>query len=148
MGVYYQTKSMDIPWECLCCAFALVPLIDIESLHNRLLKFCYVPTTSAVRNSLLFFVLLLSFTVLMKQTRQALCVIKQSIFRLSKSMVPLVVPVCLHWPLAQQYSADWASCTGQLSAYLSFFLLMNNTHKQSNSRCKNASFCSFQPLPS
>ncbi len=48
---------------------------------NRLLKFCYVPATSTGRNSLLFFLFLLRpFTVLMKQTRQAVRAIKQSIF--------------------------------------------------------------------
>ncbi len=40
---------------------------------NRLIKFCYVPATSAAQNRLLFFFFLLRlFTVLMKQTRQAL----------------------------------------------------------------------------
>ncbi len=51
--------------------------INNESLQNRLLKFCYVPATSASLNRLLF--LLLILTVLMKQTRQAVCAIKQSI---------------------------------------------------------------------
>jgi hypothetical protein len=52
-----------------------------QKTKNRLLKFCYVPATSAVRNRLLFFLFLLwPFTVLMKQTRQAVCTIKQSIF--------------------------------------------------------------------
>jgi hypothetical protein len=55
-----------------------VVIIDIERRKNRLLKFCYVPTTSAAHNRLLF--LLRPFTVLMKQTRQAVCAIKQSIF--------------------------------------------------------------------
>ena len=46
-----------------------------------------MPATSAAHNSLLFFLFLLRpFTVLMKQTRQAVRVIKQSIFRLSISM--------------------------------------------------------------
>jgi hypothetical protein len=40
-----------------------------------------VPATSAARNSLLFFSFLLrSFTILMKQSRQAVRIIKQSIF--------------------------------------------------------------------
>jgi hypothetical protein len=40
---------------------------------NRLLKFCYVPATSAAQNRLLFFFFLLRlFTVLMNQARQAL----------------------------------------------------------------------------
>jgi hypothetical protein len=55
----------------------MVLVIDIESLQNRLLKFCYVPTTSTGLNRLLFLMRLL--TVLMKQTRQALCAVKQSI---------------------------------------------------------------------
>jgi hypothetical protein len=54
--------------------------IDIESHKNRLFKFCYVPATSAAHKRLLFFFLLLPFTVLMKQTRQAVHAIKQSIF--------------------------------------------------------------------
>jgi hypothetical protein len=49
-------------------------IIDIKSRKNRLLKFCYVPSTSAAHNRLLF--LLGPFTVLMKQTRT----VKQSIF--------------------------------------------------------------------
>jgi hypothetical protein len=60
-------------------------LIDIETLQNRLLKVCYVPATSAClpRVSFFFsflFLLLWPLTVLTKQTRQAVCTIKQSIF--------------------------------------------------------------------
>ncbi len=59
--------------------------IDIESLQNRLLKFCYVPATRAglPRVSFFFsflFLLLWPLTVLMKQTRQMVCAVKQSIF--------------------------------------------------------------------
>jgi len=54
----------------------LGPTIDIERCKNRLLKFCYVPATSAAQNRLLFFFLVRPFTVLMKQTRA----VKQSIF--------------------------------------------------------------------
>ncbi len=57
-------------------------IIDIESLQNRLLKVCYVPTTSASLNRRLFFLylfLLRPLTVLMNQTRQAVRAIKQSI---------------------------------------------------------------------
>jgi hypothetical protein len=43
-----------------------------------LLKICYVPATSAAHNRLLF--LLRPCTVLIKQTKQAVCAIKQSIF--------------------------------------------------------------------
>jgi hypothetical protein len=50
---------------------------DIESLQNRLLKVCYVPATSANLQRLLF--LLRPLTVLIKQTRQAVRAIKQSI---------------------------------------------------------------------
>ena len=53
-----------------------ITIIDIERRKNRLLKFCYVPTTSAAHNRLLFFFWLRPFTVLMKQTRA----VKQSIF--------------------------------------------------------------------
>jgi hypothetical protein len=51
--------------------------IDIESLQNRLLKVCYVPATSAGLNRLLF--LLRPLTVVMKQTRQVVHAIKQSV---------------------------------------------------------------------
>jgi hypothetical protein len=59
--------------------------IDIKSLQNRLLKVCYVPTTSAglPRVSLIFsffFLLLPSLTGLMKHTRQAARAVKQCIF--------------------------------------------------------------------
>ncbi len=55
--------------------------IDIGRRKNRLLKFCYVPATSAAHKRLLFFFYLLRpFTVLMKQTRQAVRAVKQSIF--------------------------------------------------------------------
>ncbi len=54
--------------------------IDIESLQNRLHKVCYVPVTSAGLNGLLFFSFLLRpLTVLMKQTRQVVGAVKQSI---------------------------------------------------------------------
>ncbi len=52
-------------------------IIHIKSLQNRLLKVCYVPPTSASLPSLLF--LLWPLTVLMKQTRQAVWAVKQSI---------------------------------------------------------------------
>ncbi len=59
----------------------LAKTIDIERRKKRLLKFCYVPATSAAHNRLLFFLFLLRpFAVLMKQTRQAVCAVKQSIF--------------------------------------------------------------------
>ncbi len=59
--------------------------IDIKSLQNRLLKVCYVPATSAglPRVSFFFsflFLLLQPLTVLMKQTRQAVSAVKQSIY--------------------------------------------------------------------
>jgi hypothetical protein len=53
----------------------LEPLIS--SLQNRLLKVCYVPTTSTRLPRLLF--LLQSITVFLKQTRQAVCAFRQSI---------------------------------------------------------------------
>jgi len=55
--------------------------IDIESLQNRLLKICCVPATSAGLPMVSFFFLLQwPFTVLIKQTRQAVPAVKQSIF--------------------------------------------------------------------
>jgi hypothetical protein len=53
--------------------------------QNRLLKVCFVPATSAIlpRVSFFFsflFLLQWPFTVLIKQTRQVVCAIKQSIF--------------------------------------------------------------------
>jgi hypothetical protein len=54
-----------------------------QKSQNRLLKVCCVPATSAglPRVSFLFFFFLQwPFTVLIRQTRQAVCVIKQSIF--------------------------------------------------------------------
>ncbi len=55
-------------------------LIDVKSLQNGLLKVCYVPATSASLNRLLFFLFLLwPWTVLMKQTRQAVHAVKQPI---------------------------------------------------------------------
>jgi hypothetical protein len=55
----------------------LAIFIDIKSPQSRLLKVCYVPTTSAGLNRVLF--LLQPLTVLMKQTRQVVCAIKQPI---------------------------------------------------------------------
>jgi hypothetical protein len=65
-------------------SLSLMP-IDIESLPNRLLKVCNVLATSAglPRVSFFFsflFLLLQPLTVLMKQTRQAVRDVKQSIF--------------------------------------------------------------------
>jgi hypothetical protein len=53
----------------------------IQSVQNRLLKVCYVPATSAGLNRLLYFFFFLwwQLTVLMKQTRQAVCAVKQTI---------------------------------------------------------------------
>jgi hypothetical protein len=69
------------------CQYQNLPVggIDIESLQNGLLEVCYVPTTSAdlPRVSFFFsflFLLLQALAVLMKQTRQAVRTVKQSIF--------------------------------------------------------------------
>ncbi len=53
--------------------------IDIER-KNRLLKVWYVPTTSTTFLAFFPFFLLWPLTVLMKQTRQVVCAVKQSIF--------------------------------------------------------------------
>ena len=52
-------------------------IAQISNDKNRLLKVCYVPATSASLPRLLF--LLRPLTVLMKQTRQAVCILNQSI---------------------------------------------------------------------
>ncbi len=70
--------------ECSIDCSAIADHIDIESLQNRSSKVCYVPVTSAglpiVRFFFSFFLLLRPLIVLMKQTRQAACAIKSSIF--------------------------------------------------------------------
>jgi hypothetical protein len=64
-------KTPGAPWYKVVpfhrCLISAVLVIDIERRKNRLLKFCYVPTTSAAHNRLLF--LLRLFTLLMEQTR-------------------------------------------------------------------------------
>ena len=67
------------------CLFTSGFSIGIESLQNRLLKVCYVPATSTGLPRVSFFfsfllLLLRPLTVLMKQTRQAVRAVKQSIF--------------------------------------------------------------------
>jgi hypothetical protein len=69
----------------ICGPQVSVKAIDIESLQNRLLKVCYVPATSVAlpRVSFFFsflFLLLRPLTILMKQTRQAVRAVKQSMF--------------------------------------------------------------------
>jgi hypothetical protein len=50
--------------------------IDSEINKNRLLKVCYVPTPSAASSKVF---LLWPITVITRQTKQAVCTIKQSI---------------------------------------------------------------------
>ena len=72
----------------MCCHLVTkigsVSAIDIESLQNRLLKVFYVPANSAgltrVSFVFYFFLLLQPLTVQMKQTRQAVRTVKQSIY--------------------------------------------------------------------
>jgi hypothetical protein len=66
--------------------------IDIE-IENRLLKVCYVPATSAASSKAF---LLHPFTVLMRQTRQAVHAIKQSIFLDVYALYP-PGPIFLHF---------------------------------------------------
>ncbi len=73
INVYCYFKNVKFGFQCN----------SQISKEYRLLKFCYVPATSATSSkaflaSFLFF-LLRPLTVLMKQTRQVLCTIKQSI---------------------------------------------------------------------
>jgi hypothetical protein len=64
---------------------------------NRLLKVCYVPATSAASSKDFFlFFILQPFTVLMRQTRQAVRAIKQSIsLDVYGEACQKVNPVCL-----------------------------------------------------
>jgi hypothetical protein len=55
-----------------------VTAIDIESHQNRLLKVCYVPATSASSKASFYF-FMWPLTVKMKQTRQAVRAVKQTI---------------------------------------------------------------------
>ncbi len=80
--VGWNAALLPSPLSDVILAQLACPLsIDIERRKNRLLKFCYVPATSTAHNRLLFFLFLLRpFTVLMKQTRQAVHAVKQSLF--------------------------------------------------------------------
>jgi hypothetical protein len=79
LGISIECYHADCHYvKCLIFIVMLcVIIIDIESLESRLFKFCYVTATSAHLQRLLF--LLWPLTVLMKQTRQAVCTVKQSI---------------------------------------------------------------------
>ncbi len=83
VGEHSQGKKKMREWK-VSAAESIYP-IDIKSLQNRLLKVCYVPATSArlprVRFFFFFlFLLLQPLTVLIKQTRQAVHAVKQSVF--------------------------------------------------------------------
>ncbi len=58
----------------------LGPTIDIERCKNRLLKFFMCPLLAQLIIGLFFLFLLWPFTVLMKQTRQTVRAVKQSMF--------------------------------------------------------------------
>jgi hypothetical protein len=76
---------------------------------NRLLKFCYVPATSAACSRLLFFLFLLwLFTVLMKQTRQAVRTIKQPIFLDVYDTGPRIANVEISFVDSTKRKLDWA----------------------------------------
>jgi len=99
----------------MSCSVSLSLPHRYQKLKNRLLKFCYVPATSAAHNRLLFFLFLLRpFTVLMKQTRQAVRAVKQSIF-LDVYALPLAVQhkkLLVDMNLGendQAYSSTWPS---------------------------------------
>jgi hypothetical protein len=73
--------SLDIGVEDVGSIFA-----HLEENHryqkslSRLLKVCYVPATSAILVAYFSSFLLRPLTVLMKQTRQPVCTVKQSIY--------------------------------------------------------------------
>ncbi len=70
---------------CLLCHWQIRERVSFSSTHrywksqNRLLKVCYVPSTSASLSRLLFLFLRWPLTVLLKQIRQAVHAFKQSI---------------------------------------------------------------------
>jgi hypothetical protein len=101
------------PWFYHNCALPSGPLILPSNsalwFHhrywkslNRLLKVCYVPTPSAnfKRQSFFFFFIFLlrPLTVLMKQTRQAVRAIKQSILLSCLWIPPTIGTAYLPWP--------------------------------------------------
>ncbi len=96
--------------HCSICHLMCKWIIDIESLQNRFLKVCYVPGTSAgiprVSYFFSFFLLLRPLTVLMKQTRQAVCTIEQSVF-LDVNEMNLQTNCCsCRWSDCR----DWCNC--------------------------------------
>ncbi len=89
----FNGQFIDIKW--VTCSVFPGWLIHIEGLQNRLLKDCNVPATSAglPRVSFFFsflFLLLRPLTGLMKQTRHAVCTIRQSIFLDVYGLIPSV----------------------------------------------------------
>jgi hypothetical protein len=68
-----------LPWlgQCNWIGSICVAFPKVQSLTKRLLKVCYMPATSAGLSRLLF--LRWPLTVLMKQTRQVVCTLKQSL---------------------------------------------------------------------
>ncbi len=76
-GVYLSATQDKLAARFCRLVAAWVPDIDIQSLKNRLLKVCYVSATSTGLQRLLF--LLQPLMILMKQTRQAVYTIKQSV---------------------------------------------------------------------
>jgi hypothetical protein len=73
--------------------FCLVLFIDIKSL-NRLLKVCYAPANSLVLKAFFFLFLLQPLTALMKQTRQLVRAIKQSIYLDVYALHVTVIETC------------------------------------------------------
>ncbi len=73
------------------CSFSLSKRFypQISKVQNRLLKVCYVPATSAGLSRLLF--LQWPLTVIMKQTRQAVCALKQSILLRCLWFYPMIL---------------------------------------------------------
>jgi hypothetical protein len=75
LDIYLKTAILSYQ---KCLEFYSVS-IDIKR-KNRLLKVYYVPATSTTFLAFFLFFLLWPLTVLMKQTRQAVRLVKQSIF--------------------------------------------------------------------
>ncbi len=104
---------MSMPWECFCfdsafgilcsaivyamaCLNKSISCILSSSTYQsqiskeyRLLKFCYVPSTSATSSKAFLAFLKWPLTILMRQTRQVVCVINQYIIN-QMSIVPVI----------------------------------------------------------
>jgi len=97
VDICYFVTSPSLPLTIIfppCPSSKWIQTIDIESLQNRLLRVCYEHATSARLPRLL---LLRPLTVLIKQTRQAVRAIKQSMLPRCLWFEPSKLPSRVKW---------------------------------------------------